>query len=202
MPTRIRTARRPRHSRRSRTALGSPAAIPTTMPTHCAKPLRVSTRDRGPDRVGCRFEQILRAAAAACSGPDQHVITADPTFESLGRYASVRRATVTRSAAHRRLPRPAGHALAAGGNGLGLRVQSNNPTASLTSTAELTAFLEHVPPSVILVDGLSPLRRGHAWICEHDAAGGAPIPISSSPVPSKIYGMAGLRCGYSWLRRR
>ncbi|MEO8503267.1 MAG: aminotransferase class I/II-fold pyridoxal phosphate-dependent enzyme [Acidobacteriota bacterium] len=150
--------------------------------------------------LGAGSSQILHAAAAACSGPDQRVLTADPTFESLGRYASLRKAAVTRVplTADFRHDLPA-MLSAANGAGLIYICNPNNPTASLTPAAELTAFLEHVPPSVtVLVD--------EAY---HHYAEGLTGYASTMPLVarfpnlivartfSKIYGMAGLRCGYS-----
>ncbi len=152
--------------------------------------------------LGDGSSQILHAAAAAFAGPGGRVVTADPTFEALGRYATVRGATVQRVAlaAEYRHDLPAMRAaLGADARGLIYICNPNNPTATLTPAADLETFLEALPIGITaLVD--------EAY---HHYADGRPGYASMVPVAlsrpnvivartfSKIYGMAGLRCGYA-----
>jgi len=150
--------------------------------------------------LGDGSSQILHAAAAAFAGAASPVVTADPTFEAIGHYAEVLGARVVR------VPLTADHrhdldtmSRAAGGSGLIYVCNPNNPTATLTPAGELRRWLDRLPPTVVvLVD--------EAY---HDYASGTPGYESVAPwiarhpnlivtrTFSKIFGMAGLRCGYT-----
>ena len=150
--------------------------------------------------LGCGSGQILHAAANAFTGPAAAVVTADPTFEALGRYSEKRGAKVTKVplTADFRHDLTAMLALTAGA-GLVYVCNPNNPTASLTPIGELRAFLDRLPlATTALVD--------EAY---HHYADGTSLYESVIPLVathpnlvvartfSKIYGMAGLRCGYA-----
>jgi histidinol-phosphate aminotransferase len=125
------------------------------------------------------------------------LVVADPTFEAILNHARVNRANVvkvplTKTYAHD-LPRM----LAAAQEGVIYVCNPNNPTASITPKREMRDFINKVPrQTMILVD--------EAYFHYADS------PDYESVIPmikdhpnlivartfSKIYGMAGLRCGY------
>jgi histidinol-phosphate aminotransferase len=142
--------------------------------------------------------EILKLCAETFTGPQNgKLVAADPTFEAILNNASANRAEVvkvplTSSFAHD-LPKM----LAAAKGGLIYVCNPNNPTASVTPKDELRDFITKTPPeTMILVDeayfhfadspeyeSVIPLVKEH------------PNLIISRTF-SKIYGMAGLRCGY------
>src|SRR5260221_7181387 len=125
------------------------------------------------------------------------MIVADPTFEAILNHARVNGAEVvkvplTSSFAHD-LPKM----LAAANEGLIYICNPNNPTASITPKDQLRDFINKVPrQTIILVDeayfhyadspdyeSVIPLVEDHANLIV-------------ARTFSKVYGMAGLRCGY------
>src|SRR5881628_3048550 len=142
--------------------------------------------------------EILKLCAETFTGPQNgKLVAANPTFEAILNNASANRAEVvkvplTSSFAHD-LPKM----LAAGKGGLIYVCNPNNPTASITPKDELRDFIAKTPhETMILVDeayfhfadspdyqSVIPLVKDH------------PNLIVSRTF-SKIYGMAGLRCGY------
>ncbi len=148
--------------------------------------------------LGDGSSEILKLCAETFTGPTHgKLIAADPTFEAILEYskangAEVVKVPLTKSFAHD-LPKMS----AAAKNGLVYICNPNNPTASITPKNDLRGFIEKTPPeTMILVD--------EAYF--HYADG----PDYESVIPlvkdhpnlivartfSKIYGMAGLRCGY------
>ena len=142
--------------------------------------------------------EILKLCAETFTGPQNgKLVAADPTFEAILNNASANGAEVvkvplTSSFAHD-LPKM----LAAAKGGLIYVCNPNNPTASITLKNELHDFIAKTPrETMILVDeayfhyadspdyeSVIPLVKEH------------PNLIVSRTF-SKIYGMAGLRCGY------
>ncbi len=142
--------------------------------------------------------EILKLCAETFTGKEHGpLIAADPTFEAILKNASANGAEVvklplTSSFAHD-LPKM----LAAAKGGLIYVCNPNNPTASITPKNELRDFIVKTPrETMILVDeayfhyadspdyeSMIPLVKDH------------PNLIVSRTF-SKIYGMAGLRCGY------
>jgi histidinol-phosphate aminotransferase len=125
------------------------------------------------------------------------MIVAEPTFEAILNYAHVNRAEVvkvplTASFAHD-LPKM----LSAASEGLIYICNPNNPTASITPKAELREFIARVPrETMILVD-----EAYFHYADSPDYESGIPLVKDHSNLIvartfSKIYGMAGLRCGY------
>jgi histidinol-phosphate aminotransferase len=125
------------------------------------------------------------------------LVAADPTFEAILEYAKANGAEVmkvplTSSFAHD-LPKMSGAAK----NGLIYICNPNNPTASITPKNELREFIAKSPRETMILadeayfhyadspdyDSLIPLVKHH------------PNLIVARTF-SKIYGMAGLRCGY------
>jgi histidinol-phosphate aminotransferase len=135
----------------------------------------------------------------ACTGAGRSLVMADPTFEALARYVDVTGGPVVKVP----LTSDYRHDLKAmltpsTGAGLVYVCNPNNPTATVTPAAELSAFLAAVPPTTtVLVD-----EAYHHYV----TGGGYESVMGQVPQRpnllvartfSKIYGMAGLRCGYA-----
>src|SRR5437667_5884226 len=148
--------------------------------------------------LGDGSSEILKLCAEAFTGPTQgKLIAAEPTFEAILEYskangADVVKVPLTSSFAHD-LPKMS----AAAKKGLIYICNPNNPTASITPKNDLRDFIAKTSPdTMILVDeayfhyadtpdyeSVIPLVKDH------------PNLIVARTF-SKIYGMAGLRCGY------
>ena len=142
--------------------------------------------------------EILKLAAAAFTGKDRKIITANPTFESIARHASVAGAEVVKIELASDYSHDLKRILAAtNGAGLIYICNPNNPTASITPAKELSDFLTKLPPAtIVLVD-----EAYHHYVESKDYESVIPL-VKNYPnlivarTFSKIYGMAGLRCGY------
>jgi histidinol-phosphate aminotransferase len=152
--------------------------------------------------LGAGSSEILKLCAAAFTGPGKAAVTADPTFEALARYAKVGGAEVVKvplTADYR-------HDLAKmlpAGTGLVYVCNPNNPTASLTPAAEVRAFLAQVPAgTAVLMDEAYAHYVDEKSVESKDWESVLPQ-VNDRPrlivarTFSKIYGMAGLRCGYA-----
>jgi histidinol-phosphate aminotransferase len=104
--------------------------------------------------IGAGSGEILKLAAAAFAGPGRKVVIADPTFESIGRHATVSGAELIKVALTPDYRHDLPKMLSAAGDGSLVYVcNPNNPTASITPKAELRAFLARVPQrTMVLVD--------------------------------------------------
>jgi histidinol-phosphate aminotransferase len=142
--------------------------------------------------------EILKLCADTFTGSTSgKLIAADPTFESILKHAEVNGAEVvkvplTYSFAHD-LPKMS----VAAKDGLVYICNPNNPTASITPKGELHDFIEKTPAAtMILVD-----EAYFHYADNPDYESVIPL-IKDHPnlivarTFSKIYGMAGLRCGY------
>jgi histidinol-phosphate aminotransferase len=142
--------------------------------------------------------EILKLCAETFTGPQNgKLVAADPTFEAILSNASANGAEVVKVPLTSSFAHDLSKMLAAAKAGLIYVCNPNNPTASITPKAELRDFIGKVPPqTMVLVDeayfhfadspeyeSVIPLVREH------------PNLIVSRTF-SKIYGMAGLRCGY------
>ncbi|HZF10106.1 MAG TPA: aminotransferase class I/II-fold pyridoxal phosphate-dependent enzyme [Thermoanaerobaculia bacterium] len=154
----------------------------------------------GVDQVvlGAGSSEILKLAAAAATGPGRKAVVADPTFESILRYAQAaggESVKVPLTADYRHdLARMA----AVPETGLIYVCNPNNPTASLTPKAEVRAFLAALPATtMVLVD-----EAYFHYVDSPDYETVVPL-VARYPnlvvarTFSKIHGMAGLRCGYA-----
>jgi histidinol-phosphate aminotransferase len=154
----------------------------------------------GADQVvlGAGSSEILKLAAAAATGAGRKVVVADPTFESILRYAAAAGAEsvkVPLTADYRHdLPRMAAVPQA----GLLYVCNPNNPTASLTPKGEVRALLAALPATTtVLVD-----EAYFHYVDSPDYETVVPL-VARYPnlivarTFSKIHGMAGLRCGYA-----
>src|SRR5213592_705309 len=142
--------------------------------------------------------EILKLCAETFTGPQNgKLVAADPTFEAILNNASANGAEVVKvpltSSFQHDLPKMLDSAKA----GLIYICNPNNPTASITPKDELRDLIATSPPqTTILVDeayfhyadspdyeSVIPLVKDHSNLIV-------------SRTFSKIYGMAGLRCGY------
>jgi len=142
--------------------------------------------------------EILKVAAAAFTAAGKKLVVGNPTFEAILAHAQTARAKVvkldlTSDYAHD-LPRM----LAATSDaGLVYICNPNNPTASITPKDQIRTFLRKTPSkTVVLID-----EAYHHYVDSNDYESVVPL-LTQYPnlivarTFSKIYGMAGLRCGY------
>ncbi len=142
--------------------------------------------------------EILKLVAAAFTDNQRKAVVGDPTFEALARHATTAHADVVKV----NLTADYRHDLskmlaAAGGAGLIYVCNPNNPTASLTPKNEIKTFLSALPRQTkVLID-----EAYHHYVDSSDYESAIPL-VKNHPnlivarTFSKIYGMAGLRCGY------
>jgi histidinol-phosphate aminotransferase len=142
--------------------------------------------------------EILKLCAETFTGPQNgKLVAADPTFEAILNNASANGAEVvkvplTSSFAHD-LPKM----LATAKRGLIYVCNPNNPTASITPKDELRDFIAKTPHETMIL--MDEAYFHFADSPEYESV----IPLVKeypnlivSRTFSKIYGMAGLRCGY------
>ncbi len=148
--------------------------------------------------LGAGSSEILKLAAVSYTGPSRKLVVAEPTFEAIGTYSKVAGAEVVSVP----LDKAYGHDIAKMGSVPGAALiyicNPNNPTGSITPRAAVRSLLTTVPSTTtILVD-----EAYHHFASSSDYESVIPA-IASRPnlivarTFSKIYGMAGLRCGYA-----
>src|SRR5436309_6132202 len=142
--------------------------------------------------------EILKICAETFTGPTQgKLVAADPTFEAILEYSKANGAEVLKvpltSDFHHDLAKMG----AASQKGLIYICNPNNPTASITPKNDLRDFIAKTSPdTMILVD-----EAYFHYADSPDYESVIPL-IKDQPnlmvarTFSKIYGMAGLRCGY------
>src|ERR1043166_7524653 len=102
--------------------------------------------------------EILKVAAAAFTNKDKKLVIANPTFEAIGRHASVARAEVVKIDLTSNYSHDLAKTLSAANDpsntaGLVYICNPNNPTASITPKNDLAEFLAKVSPAtIVLVD--------------------------------------------------
>ncbi|MGE5716808.1 MAG: pyridoxal phosphate-dependent aminotransferase [Acidobacteriota bacterium] len=150
--------------------------------------------------LGCGSSEVLRMADMAFGGPGRRVVAAEPTFEAVLAFAKVLHADgvkvpLTEDFRHD-LPRMADACDAS--TGLVYVCNPNNPTGTIVSGDEMSAFAARVPATAtILVD------EAYHHFVEAPRYRSASELIAAHPnvvvarTFSKIYGMAGLRLGYA-----
>lgn len=157
--------------------------------------------------------EILKLCAAAFTNKDKKLVVANPTFEAISRHAGVANAEVVRiglTADYRHdlqkmlaAANGTSHTQASGTSaGLVYICNPNNPTASITPKNEISDFLARLSPAtIVLVD-----EAYHHYVDAKDYESVIPL-VKQYPnlivarTFSKIYGMAGLRCGYCVTQR-
>src|SRR5437763_1901299 len=159
---------------------------------------KINNINRDQVALGDGSSEILKLCAETFTGPAQgKLVVADPTFEAILEYSKACGADVVK------VPLTSGYSHdlarmgASGQKGLIYICNPNNPTASITPKNDLRDFIAKTSPNtMILVD--------EAYFHYADS------PDYESVIPlvkdhpnllvartfSKIYGMAGLRCGY------
>jgi len=151
-------------------------------------------------QLGCGSSDILRMAVAAFLGPDRKVIAAEPTFEAVLAYNRVTGARAVKvpldNAFRHDLQRMAAACDAA--TGLVYICNPNNPTGTIVTAEELTAFLMRVPLSatVLLDEAYHHFVEDPGYRSGQDLLAAHPNLIVVRTF-SKIYGMAGMRLGYA-----
>jgi histidinol-phosphate aminotransferase len=159
---------------------------------------KLNNVDRNEILLGDGSGEILKLCAETFTGPQSgNLIAADPTFEAILHNATANGAEVVKVPLTSSFAHDLSKMLGAAKRGLIYVCNPNNPTASITPKDELRDFIEKTPPeTMVLVDeayfhyadspdyeSVIPLVKDH------------PNLIVSRTF-SKIYGMAGLRCGY------
>src|SRR6059058_5998124 len=142
--------------------------------------------------------EVLKLCAETFTGPQNgKLVAADPTFEAILNNASANGAEVVKIPLTSTFAHDLPKMLAAAKGGLIYVCNPNNPTASITPKDELRDFIAKTPPETMILadeayfhfadspdyESVIPLVKDH------------PNLIVSRTF-SKIYGMAGLRCGY------
>lgn len=153
-------------------------------------------------QIGCGSSEVLRVAPQACLDKGRKkLITATPTFEAISFYAKaygVEPITVplTKDYAH-----DLDAMLAKTGEDTGLIYicNPNNPTGSLTPRKDLDAFIAKLPSSTyVLIDE----AYHHFAVGATGYTSYLETPLTDNRIIvartfSKIYGLAGMRLGYS-----
>ena len=148
--------------------------------------------------LGDGSSEILQLCADTFTGPTRgNLVAADPTFEAILNNAEINGAEITKVPLTPGFSHDLDKMAAAAKQGLIYICNPNNPTASITPKKEVREFIAKAPgQTMILVD--------EAYFHYADS------PDYESVIPlvkdhpnlivartfSKIYGMAGLRCGY------
>jgi histidinol-phosphate aminotransferase len=148
--------------------------------------------------LGDGSSEILKLCAETFTGRDRGtLVAADPTFEAILQQASTNGAEVVKIPLTSTFAHDVPKMLSAAKAGLIYVCNPNNPTASITPKDELRDFIAKTPPETMLLvdeayfhfadspnyESVIPLVKDH------------PNLIVARTF-SKIYGMAGLRCGY------
>ncbi len=149
--------------------------------------------------LGCGSTQILRAVVAAEAGRRELLVLAEPTFEAVVRYQQPFPYQVVRIPLDRRYA----HDLPRMRKAIGSRpaliylCNPNNPTATLTPSAEIDAWIREAPGSSLFV-----IDEAYFEYVEDSGYWSAAKWVRQRPnlvvtrTFSKIYAMAGLRLGY------
>ena len=147
--------------------------------------------------------EILKLCADTFTGPKLgKLVAADPTFEAILNHAKVNGAEVVKVSLTPSFSHDLPKMEKAAKEGLVYICNPNNPTASITPKNELREFIAKAPRrTMILVD-----EAYYHYADSPDYDSVVPL-IKDYPnlivarTFSKIYGMAGLRCGYGLAQR-
>ena len=151
--------------------------------------------------LGCGSAEVLRMTMQAFSSRTKPLVTAAPTFETPAAYAGafgVPVQAVPVDAAFGSIS--SGWPRARAGAGVVYLCNPNNPTGTIVPTAAVSQFVERLavasPQTVVLVD-----EAYHEYVDDPAYGTAVPLVLRHSNVVvsrtfSKVYGMAGLRCGY------
>ena len=154
--------------------------------------------DRDQILLGDGSSEILKLCAETFTGKESgSLVAADPTFEAILEQAKTNGAGVVKVPLTSTFAHDLPKMLSAAKGGLIYVCNPNNPTASITPKVELRDFIAKTPrETMVLVDeayfhfadspdyeSVIPLVKDHSNLLV-------------ARTFSKIYGMAGLRCGY------
>lgn len=148
--------------------------------------------------LGDGSSEILKLCADTFTGKTRGtLVAADPTFEPVLQQAGLNGAEVVKVPLTGNFAHDLPKMLAAAKQGLIYVCNPNNPTASITPKNELSEFIGKMPPeTMILVD-----EAYFHFADSPDYESVIPLVRDRSNLIvsrtfSKVYGMAGLRCGY------
>ena len=153
--------------------------------------------------VGDGSGEILKLCAETFTGSARgKLVAADPTFEAILEHSRVSGAEVVKIPLTSSFTHDLPKMMAAAKDGLIYICNPNNPTASITPKNELREFIAKAPrQTTLLVD-----EAYHHYADSPNYESVIPL-IKDYPnlivarTFSKIYGMAGLRCGYCLAQR-
>jgi histidinol-phosphate aminotransferase len=148
--------------------------------------------------VGDGSGEILKVAAAAFTAPGRKLVVGNPTFEAILAHARTAQAEVVPVNLTSDYSHDLSRMLAATNDaGLVYICNPNNPTASITPKDQLRDFLAKAPSqTIVLID-----EAYHHYVESNDYESVIPL-LTQHPnlivarTFSKVYAMAGLRCGY------
>jgi len=147
--------------------------------------------------LGDGSSEILKLAAAAFTAPGRKLVMADPTFEALGAYTSATGGEIVKVPLDANWCHDVAKMAAVPDAALVYFCNPNNPTASITPKAAVRSLIASVPATtMVLVD-----EAYFHYVDNSDYETVVPL-VATQPnlivarTFSKIYGMAGLRCGY------
>jgi histidinol-phosphate aminotransferase len=142
--------------------------------------------------------EILKLCAETFTGPQNgKLVAADPTFEALLNNATANGAEVVKVPLTSRYAHDLPKMLSSAKAGLVYVCNPNNPTASITPKDELRDFLAKAPPQTMILVDEAYFHYADSPDYESVIALVKDRPnLIVSRTFSKIYGMAGLRCGY------
>jgi histidinol-phosphate aminotransferase len=139
----------------------------------------------------------LHYVVCAFTGPDKALVTADPTYEAAWHAATVSGAPVHKIELEKVTFKHDVKALVAAAPTAGLIYicNPNNPTGTLTPREDILWALENKPKgSILLVDEAYIHLSEAPNVLDQVAAGKDLIVLRTF---SKVYGMAGIRCGFA-----
>lgn len=151
--------------------------------------------------LGCGSTEILRMCSCAFLGPGKKLVMATPGFEAMAQYAretgaSVEMVPLTKTNEH---DMPLIAQRLGGGNGLIYICNPHNPTGTLTARKDIEAIVRVLPSGAYVI-----IDEAYHHYVTPSAAYSSFIdrPVSDPRVIvtrtfSKIYGLAGMRIGYS-----
>ena len=154
--------------------------------------------------VGCGSGELLRAAVQGFTSADRGLVVPEPTFEAPANFAKFIGVPVVGRNVDASLKVDLDAMTDAARDshpGLVYFCNPNNPTATVHSHANVSAFIDRVgeksPQTTILVD-----EAYHEFVDDPSYATVIPIALSNPRVVvartfSKVFGMAGLRVGYA-----
>jgi histidinol-phosphate aminotransferase len=148
--------------------------------------------------LGDGSSEILKLCAETFTSKERgNLVVADPTFEAILEQAKINGAEVVKIPLTPTFAHDLPKMLAAAKGGLIYVCNPNNPTASITPKDQLRDFIANTPrETMILVD-----EAYFHYADSPDYESAVPL-VKDSPklvvarTFSKVYGMAGLRCGY------